>query len=297
MSLFSKSDDFPVPDGEFVRFGLQELRRRFQGHGPHRECCLIRRISGHDRDTRRVSPIAEIDAIGTAADHPDLPVIDAQCLGANLGQRRFHALADGGGAGDQLYSAVGVHGDANAIRGGEAAFLDKKCQSDADAFTGGASRGQFRLCFLPTGKREAFVQRAQIIAGIQQDFVVQGFNRTTIGHFLPGQKIATTQFERVEIEFGGEGIHEALANKGALVAARRSVGADRCLVAQANMACNAKGRHAVGTGEHARGQVRRAHAVSADIGALIVKEHGIDRQQPPIFTGGDAGAVKLLARV
>ena len=63
------------------------------------------------------------------------------------------------------------------------------------------------------------------------------------------------------------------------------------------MAYDAKGRQPIRAGNHARGEIGRAHSVSSDIGALIVKEDSVHCQQPAVRVDCGADAVQLLARV
>ena len=63
------------------------------------------------------------------------------------------------------------------------------------------------------------------------------------------------------------------------------------------MAGDAKSRHAVGARQHAGGKVGGACALRAYVGALIVEEHIVHRQQHTVRIRRDADAVSLLAGV
>ena len=94
------------------------------------------------------------------------------------------------------------------------------------------------------------------------------------------------------------GVDQPLAHERGLEAARRAVGRGRRLVGEPEVAHRAIGaRHAVRPRQHAAGHHRDARRMGAHIGAVVVVDHVVDRQDFALLGAGGAHLVVLVARV
>ena len=99
------ADHFAVDDVELVGAGLHQLRGVVQrlvaqfGRGKPRG------LAAHDGDARRESAHAFVDAVGLAVDDIDGGVVDAERVGADLGDHGFHTLTDRRDAGNHFDAA------------------------------------------------------------------------------------------------------------------------------------------------------------------------------------------------
>ena len=118
-----------------------------------------------------------------------------------------------------------------------------------------------------------------------------------IRHRAFADQVAAADLDAVDADMRGDRIHQPLAHEGGLIAPRRAIGAARRLVGQADMADGAIGRHAIGPRQHGCGQIGHGRRVRAHIGAVIVKEFVVDREDAAVGIDGGADVMLLLARM
>ena len=121
--------------------------------------------------------------------------------------------------------------------------------------------------------------------------------RTLVRHFIAADQIAAPHLDRVEAELGGDRVHQPLAHECALEPARRAVGAAWRLVGQADMRACAIGRNAIRARQHRRGQIGDRGRMGAHVGALIVENLVVEREDAAVAVDRGAHVMLLLARM
>ena len=115
--------------------------------------------AGHHGDARGERPHAVGDLIGAPVEHADVIERSAQRVGADLGERGLHALADRGDPGDHLDPAARVDGDAHAVERAEPALLDEHAEAEPDQLPCPPAFGQRRFELVVTQVVEHALQQ------------------------------------------------------------------------------------------------------------------------------------------
>jgi hypothetical protein len=149
----------------------------------------------------------------------------------------------------------------------------------------------------PAHRRERLVEQAGVIARIEHGLDLEHLHRTRIRHVLLRDEVPPPNLDAVDAHLVRDRVEQPLADERRLIAPRRTIGCGGCLVGQAKVAAHAVRWHAVRTRQHARGQVGHTRAVRAHVGALVVEELVVDRQDAATGVDRRAHAMTLLARV
>src|SRR6516164_6215649 len=91
----------------------------------------------------RADAVGDPIGLSMADAHP--AVVDAERFRANLRHHSLEPLTEGRAAGDELHGAGGVHLDAHAVGGAEAALLDEHGKAGAHRLATGAPAGKLVL--------------------------------------------------------------------------------------------------------------------------------------------------------
>ena len=118
-----------------------------------------------------------------------------------------------------------------------------------------------------------------------------------VGHLSFSDQIAAADFNAVDVDFGGDRIHEPLARKRRFVAARCAISPAGRLVGEANVSDGAIGRHAIGSRQHGGGEIGHGCRMRAHIGAVVVEEFIVDGEDVAFGIDCRANAVRLLTRM
>ena len=118
-----------------------------------------------------------------------------------------------------------------------------------------------------------------------------------IRHLIGRNRVAPSHLVGLHAEPRRNGIDEALANEGRLIATGRAVRRRRSLVGEPKVTDRAIGRDPVGTGKDAGRHMHDARGMGAHIGALIVEITIVDGEDSPFVVDRRTQSVKLLARM
>ncbi len=102
---------------------------------------------------------------------------------------------------------------------------------------------------------------------------------------------------RIEVQARRHSVDQPLAHERGFVASGPAIGAAGSLVGQPDMAGDAIGRHAIRPRQHSGREIRNGRAMRAHVGALIVEEFAVDRQDAAFRIDRGAHAIVLLARM
>ncbi len=121
------------------------------------------------------------------------------------------------------------------------------------------------------------------------DFLAERLERPLERHLVDPHRVDAAHIDRIEIKLVRDGVDQPLAHERGLEAARRAVGRGRRLVGEPEVADRAIGaRHAVRPRQHAAGHHRDARRVGAHIGAVVVMDHVVDREDFALLGAGGA---------
>src|SRR5262249_60275751 len=102
------------------------------------------------------------DAVGLTGSPPNLPIIDAKFVGADLRQYCLHPLSDRSRAGHDLDSPGGIHRGMHAIERSQSALLDEHGETAADHLTGGAPSFEVVAKGPPLGPRPRPIEQSAL---------------------------------------------------------------------------------------------------------------------------------------
>ena len=240
---------------------------------------------------------AERDLVGLPVDHADLAVVNAERFGANLRDHGFEALSDRGAAGDDLHDARRIDGDFRPVGRAKPTLLHEHRKPDADKLATGAPPFALRAESLPVGNVEHPVEQGQVIAGVVLDFFAKRHERPDLRQFGRGKGVAPPDLDRINPEPVGDRIDHPFADERRLEPSGRAIGGGGRLVGEPDVADRAIGRHAVRSRNKSADHHGDADGVGAQIGALVVPELVVDREDVSVAIHRGPDPVGLFARM
>ncbi len=276
---------------------LQFLRRDTRQPVAQRDACQPGRLAGHHCRPRCVAAVSFVDDIGTSVQNLDAGIIAAKGPGADLRHDRQHTLPQIGCAGRHRDLPVAIQVDPHLVGRPQTRLFDEKSQPRADGFACSAPRIDRVPQRFPAELFERVVQQPGIVPGLEHHIDFQRIERTRVGDGGRRDQIPPPRFDRVDPDPAGNRVQKAFPHERSFVAARRAIRRRRGLVRQAHMPRDPVGRHFVRSQHQSRRHVRHAHAVGAQIPALVVKELVVDAENPAIGIDRRPDTVGLLARL
>src|SRR6266481_5277261 len=154
-----------------------------------------------------------------------------------------------------------------------------------------------RLELRPLYPRKRLIEQTRIVAGVEDHLHSKCVQWPGIRHFFTAQKIAPSRFDGIYPHLVGYRIHHALADKGSLIPARRSIGCRRRFIRQPVVRRHFVVRNAVRPQHEARRHVSYSRAMSAYISTLVMKELIANTENATAVVDCRLEQVSLLARV
>ena len=114
---------------------------------------------------------------------------------------------------------------------------------------------------------------------------------------MRADQIAPTHFDPGKTKFSGNCIHQLLADKIGLVAARGPISRGRCLVSKTEKSVHAKMGQSIWARKNAAGGIGNSRTVRPDIRSLVMEEVIVDGKQAAFRIDRGANSVPLLARM
>ena len=238
-----------------------------------------------------------LNAIGTAMNDPHAAVVDAEGAGTDLRNHGLEALPDRGTTRDHLDRPGEVDRDAHPIGRSEAALLDEAGEAHAHRLALRATRLQIGLQPWPVECIKRLLQQQGVIAGIEDDVVLDRLDTARERHLLGAYQVATAQFDRVDAHALRDRIEQSLAHERTLESPRRAISGRRRLVGEPVVPGYPVGWQHVPAGQDPGRHVRHPIAMGAYIGTLIVEELVIHGEHEAIGGNGRTDSVNLLARL
>src|SRR5262249_41983309 len=127
-------------------------------------------------------------------DHPDIRVIDADGIGADLRDDSLHALTNRGDAGHHLERAVGHHFDSNRVERTEPAFLAEHGAAGPALLAVLAPLTMLLLKLVPARGFQRLVEQKRIVTGIVDDLRTECVEVKRIRHCAFSDKVAPANF-------------------------------------------------------------------------------------------------------
>ena len=149
----------------------------------------------------------------------------------------------------------------------------------------------------PVGGGEHLVEQRRIIASVVLDLLAERHERPDVRHLRRGEGVAPPDLDRIDAEPVRDRVDHALADERRLEPSGRAIGRGGRLVGQPDMPDRAIGRHAVRPRNESADHHGDADGVRAQIGALIVPELVVDRENAAVAIHGGPDLVGLLTRM
>ncbi len=175
------------------------------------------------------------------------------------------------------------------------AFFHKQRDTGTDKLAGGPARGQLFAHEGPFDRCQRLVEQTRIVAGIENDFGAERVERTRIRHFVLGDQVSPPNLNTIQTKLVCNRIEQPLTDECALEPAGRAIGPARSFVCQPNMSLGSVGRNPVRARQHRRGEIGNGRRMGPHIGALIVKNLILQREDASFAVDGGADVMELLA--